>query len=201
MHSGMGVPVCVGVCQLCETVVCYALRHRVAVKQGQATPGATWVCPAPQTPTRSTADGHAAKWRESVWGPHGQTHAVNKKKEWKMKTEKVKVKLFKWTPNTASPRFPYLLLFFSYFSSLPPPLWVKTCVKQRSRLQSVCQNILEAGQSVCGWLHLAIACHNAPPAVHHTRPKNKQKKHHHRDVRVCVGGVKPESPTLRWKTA
>lgn len=173
MHLGLAfwcvsVYVCVPVMW---EVVCHAFAALCALKQGQATPGATWQYPAPQTPTSNTADGHAAKWRESVWGPHGQTHAVNKKKHRKNESSR-QGKLFKWTHPECTKNclsvFP-CLFHCSHISSAS----MRMCSEPRSRLQSVCQNILETGQSEWGWLHLAIARHNTPPAVQHTRPKTQ----------------------------
>ncbi len=191
---------CVCVCQLCERWCATHLRHRVQwskAKQHLVPPECALHHRHPHAAQQMGTQPSGENLCEDLMARHMLS---TKRKNEKMKTEKVKVNFSNEHQILPLHVFPYLLLFFSYFSSLPPPLWVKTCVKQRSRLQSVCQNILEAGQSVCGWLHLAIACHNAPPAVHHTRPKTN-KKTPHRDVRVCVGGWNLKSPTLRWKTA
>lgn len=203
MHSGMGVQ-CVCVCQLCERWCAMHLRPCVQwskAKQHLVPPESALPCiHTPQTPTRSTADGHAAKWRESVWGPHGQTHAVNKKKERKNENGKRQGKLFKWTPKTASPFFHT----FSYFSHISPPsllLYEWGCALSRG---------LAWSQSVRTFWRLARVCAGdftllLPVTMHlqqSTTPVQKQtKKTPHRDVRVCVGGWNLKSPTPRWKTA
>ncbi len=116
MHSGMG-SVCVSVMW---GVVCYAFAALRAVKQGQATPGATWQCSAPHPHTTDTHTQHS-RWacsqveRICVRTSWPDTYCQLKERE-KNEHGKRQGKLFKWTPKTA-------FLFLLFFSPPPPSLF------------------------------------------------------------------------------
>lgn len=81
-------------------------------------------------------------------------------------------------------------VFFSLCLSISPlilksffnfPFSFRMCLTQRS-LAWLHNVLTDSRQSVYGWLHFAISCHNAPPAVHHPCPKTIQNP----CVYVCV---------------